>query len=202
MASFHFLFLVPRRIGWRNAGLVWAWSICWFVINDAIKSCVNTVWDVVAADTTGRAFYRNIFAFGWDKDDAPADEREERVLALRESLRKFAGSQKVHDEYHHVSGSMSLGVGPGMAFLSGGGDDDEDRLVTTQDVILASETLQNDPQLMRLLSHAVHTIAKLEERIEKLEGRSHRRKPTLQDDSVFRTSKAGAAAGSIVLSTR
>jgi len=146
------------------------------------------MWDVIEEDTTGKALYQNVFSFNWFRDFSGQD-KEERVADLRDSLRKFKQASIREDS--PLTKSMTLGyadVGAGLAFVAQDNMEDEDKLVTVQDIILASETLQHDPHLMRLLSQTLHTIAELQKRVEKLEGTDHQKHLTLEETRKVRKS--------------
>jgi len=101
-----------QGIGWRNAGLTWAWSIMWFVITDSAKALAVLIWDLVekGKEHTTENFYSNIFAIKWDRTRARKEQRDE-VERLRESLRglQFCGSI-ASGVSSSVAGQYSIGL--------------------------------------------------------------------------------------------
>jgi len=165
-----------QGIGWRNAGLVWAWALTFFVITDIEKYFVLRMWKIAERDDGGKSMFRNIFSTSWDRDYS-SEQKEEEVEHLRESLRKY-------DVSIGLSSDQSLratGFSIAMAALAQDTVDDDGRLVTGQDVLLASPTLQSDPHLMRIISQMAYTMAKMQARLDKLEGKQKgKRKLTLK----------------------
>jgi hypothetical protein len=59
-----------------------------------------------------------------------------------------------------------------MAAIAEEEDFDDANVITYEDALLAVDTLQNDPQLLRVISSMYHSIVTLQKRVEELEGKS------------------------------
>ena len=165
-----------QGIGWRNAGLVWAWALTFFVVADILKYFTLQMWKIAERDDGGKSMFRNIFSTTWDRDYASPEQKEEAMEHLRESLRNYDTSIELASPELHLGG-----LSVALASIAQDAIDDEDKLVTVQDVLLASSTLQSDPHLMRIVSQMAYMIAKMQTRLDQLEGKKKgKRKLTLR----------------------
>jgi hypothetical protein len=146
----------------------------WAVFADFMKVVVLQLWAISEREKEGKTFFRSIFT-GW-RSDYPEQDKEERMEHLRETLRKFEEPAEFMSEVDVSSRAFALGIAGGLASLAEEDLDNEDKLVTVQDILLSSESLQNDPQLLRIISQMVYTIAKLQDRLDATEGKKKKKK--------------------------
>ena len=175
-----------QGIGWKNAILVWAWALMWFVITELIKFIVLCLWDETEKDRDGQSFFRSILGLGWGRDYARQDQ-EELVEQLRESLRMYDTSSYLDNQLAPVTGSsrlgpssFSLGLSLGLASLTQDDHGSNNKVETMQDMLLSSETLQSDPHLMRMVSQLVFAMAKMQDRLDQIEGVERSKRLTLK----------------------
>ena len=171
-------------IGWRNAGLVWAWGIVWFVITDLVKTAVTAFVEKIEKDMIkGKAwvtFFQNTLTQEWDQDKAEA-RKKEAMQSLRDQLTRYDGaSSSRHTNSEVLYGSddnFSIAVAASLRRNSQSyAPDDEEfgefdtsiPLLTHQDELLAVQTLQDDEALLRVISDMAHTIQELQQQIDKL----------------------------------
>jgi hypothetical protein len=152
-----------QGIGWRNSALVWCWGLLWFVIIDLAKSGVLLLWKAVEEDKDGTAFFRNVMELGGE--DGPTSAQ--RIATLRQSLRKFDTKLPATPASSRI---LDQGLSAALAVIAQDDQDDSASLVTAQDFLLAAETLQNDPNLMRLVSRLFFDMAQMQARLDQLEG--------------------------------
>jgi hypothetical protein len=62
-----------------------------------------------------------------------------------------------------------------MAAIAEEEDFDDANVITYEDALLAVDTLQNDPQLLRVISSMYQSIVTLQKRVEELEGNKSKR---------------------------
>ena len=156
-------------LGFRNGALVWAWGIMWFVIIDHAKWATLSLFDMSKSQREGgvswRAFFTSVFELPWNKDQKDAERAKEQE-GLRQELQK-------HDAFGSADGfgsirSQAFSVGLAALSQDAGGHIET---VSHQDVLLSAETLQNDPQLLRVVSTMYYKMVQLEKRVAKLEGK-------------------------------
>ena len=158
-------------MGWKNAGLVWAWALVWFVITDLVKSAVIAFTNKIEKDqATGKpwvAFFQNTLTQEWDQEKASQRRKLERQ-SLRSHLAEYDESLR-SSSHAAVSDQYSIAFTSSLR-LSSIHEEDEDALVplTHQDELLAAQTLQDDEALLRIISTMAHTINTLQQQVEDL----------------------------------
>lgn len=163
-----------QGMGWKNAGLVWCWALLWFVVIDLAKFAVLTIWKALEKDHDGRTFFRNVLELGAMAQESPA-AKAARVTSMQKSLGQFddAASKELSLSASVRAGSLTSA----LALLAPPSDRtttdvDSGKMITPQEAILAAETLQNDPNLMRIVSHLCFEMAQMQERLNEMESRN------------------------------
>jgi hypothetical protein len=185
-------------MGWRNAGLVWAWCIVWFVFTDHAKAAVIALMDKAERDKakgrTWQMFYRSILEQQWDPASIEA-EKQHHMEELRGKLSTYDGSLRSNGSMRSsVSQAVSMGLAANLQSIR----EEEEALgplthqvrrifisttpcieivrgltsifpyITKQHELLAIESLQNDPALLRVISAMSHQIFELQHEVDEL----------------------------------
>ena len=166
-------------IGWRNGGLVWCWGILWFIIIDLAKFFVISICDILADEEkrggiSWTVFFKSVLELPWNKERNDAAKRTE-IDRLRDGLRSHIDADNV-SSIRSNGMSMSIPFSIGLASLAQelateGGTKDQ---ISFQDALLAVETLQNDPQLLRVIASMYYKVHQLEKRVQELEGKKEK----------------------------
>lgn len=163
-------------MGWRNGGLVWGWSVMWFVIIDLAKFFVITVFEVSKNEDEGgiswKAFFTNVLTLPWD-EESDQKTKNDILDARREELKKFDPKESIRSS---VRGSVSTSTrnahfSVGLATIAQDELDENKSMVSYQDQLLAVSTLQHDSQLMRLIAEMHYSITKLQKQVDELEAK-------------------------------
>ncbi|CAB9501796.1 Plasma membrane ATPase 2 (Fragment) [Seminavis robusta] len=158
-------------IGWRNAGLVWAWALLWFVITDLVKSFVVALFEKIEKDSShGKpwgAFFQNTLTQEWDQDRA-GEKKKLAIESLRGHLAEYdasAKSSRAGSDLFSIAVASSLQLQDQTAL-----EEEEEAMVplTHQDELLAVQTLQDDEALLRIISNMAHTINALQQQVDEL----------------------------------
>ena len=157
-------------IGWRNGGLVWAWGLMWFLIIDHLKFATLTVFEMSKSQKEGglswRVYFTNILELPWSKEDKDAERAREKE-GLRQELRKYDPVEGLNREGGSIrSQAFSVGLAALTQELAS-----EQQPISHQDILLSVETLQNDPQLLRVITSMYYNMVQLERRVAQLEGK-------------------------------
>ena len=162
-------------VGWRNAGLTWAWAIVWFAVTDLVKAgVVALVTKLEKARAKGKSwitFYQNVFGQYWNEENQEAEDHRHK-----ESLRKRLASYEVaSSDFLQRSSDFSSRRGADLFPIALAANlqqiqDEEGAEVplNRQDALMAVQTLQDDPALLRIISEMAHLIKDLQEEVYEL----------------------------------
>lgn len=155
-------------MGWRNGALVWAWGIMWFIIIDLTKFFVLTLFRVSEnRKESWKAFFTSILALPYDEDDAQS-KKEADLRMRRSDLQKYDPAESVRGR---ADSSVQFPISLGLASIAMADESREDQLLSYQDRLLAVESLQHDPNLLRLIAEMHFSIGQLQKRVDELEGK-------------------------------
>jgi hypothetical protein len=160
-----------QGLGWRNGALIWAWGFMWFVIVDLLKFFVGSLYEIVQEESWD-IFFTNMLSLDWNRSakarrKAAMDQLHGDLVSIAEdsniSIHSMTPSSK-----RHSGGKLTVA----LAAIAQEETFDDANVITYQDALLAVDTLQNDPQLLRVISTMYHSIVTLQKRVEELEGKS------------------------------
>ena len=164
-----------QGLGWRNGGLIWAWGLMWFVIVDLLKFATGSLYEMVQEDSW-EILFTNMLELDWNRSgkrarqQAAVDQLHDELVSIADSnisIRSTAASKR------ESMTKFSLG----LAAIAQEEDFDADaNVITYQDALLAVDTLQNDPQLLRVISSMYNSIVTLQKRVDELEGNNTKSK--------------------------
>ena len=169
-------------MGWKNAGLVWAWALMWFVVTDLIKSAVIAISNKIERDQSTtkpwKTFFQNTLTQEfWDQDKVAENKKLERQ-SLRSHLVEY--DQSLRSSHLDVSDQLSIAFTTMSSLhqLASLCEDETESLVplTHQDELLSVQTLQDDEALLRIISNMAHTITALQQQVEHLTARETKEK--------------------------
>jgi H+-transporting ATPase len=160
-----------QGLGWKNGALIWAWGLMWFVIVDLLKFGVGRLYEMVQEEQSWEIFFTNALLLDWNRS--------------AKSARKKANMDHLHEDLVSVADDANLSIRTttpaakrdsaifagvaGLAAIAQEEDFDDANVITYQDALLAVDTLQNDPQLLRVISSMYNSIVTLQKRVEELE---------------------------------
>lgn len=163
-------------IGFRNGALVWAWGIMWFVLIDHAKFATLAIFEMSKDSREGglswRVYFTNVLELPWNKE-ASELEKEREQHARREELKQFEPMESIRSSVLGAAPAQPFSVG--LAAIAQAAADDPSEALTHQDLLLSAETLQNDPQLLRVISTMHHNMIQLQKRVEELEGKKKKK---------------------------
>jgi hypothetical protein len=155
---------------WRNAGLTWAWAIMWFVITDLCKTGVVALVKKMERDkakgkTLWMNLYRNVMEQDWDEDKSDQEKKLQRE-ELRQFLTTFEGHESLRSSISMGSTFLPMALAANLQQVH----EEEEAIVplSHQHELLAIQTLQDDPALLRIISGMAHHIAELQKQVEEL----------------------------------
>lgn len=158
-------------MGWRNGALVWAWGILWFIIIDLTKFFVLTLFGVSKnrkeEGVSWKAFFTSILALPYDEDEAQSKKVAD-LRMRRSDLQKYDPAESVRGR---ADSSVQFPISLGLASIAMSNESGEDQLLSYQDRLLAVESLQHDPNLLRLIAEMHFSIGQLQKRVDELEGK-------------------------------
>jgi hypothetical protein len=160
-----------QGLGWRNGALIWAWGLMWFVIVDLLKFGVGSLFEMVQEESW-EVFFTNMLLLDWNRTGKGA-RRQATMDQLHEDLVSVADSNiSIRTSMAHSKRDSMTKFSVGLAAIAQEEDFDDANVITYEDALLAVDTLQNDPQLLRVISSMYHSIVTLQKRVEELEGKS------------------------------
>jgi hypothetical protein len=124
-------------IGWRNAGLIWAWAIVWFIIIDMCKYVTLSLFDLIQTERKNglsyQLFFTNVFALHWDRDRAKKEEEAELRNRRANIMELVKGSSILGEVPSNALSSFSSNFGIGLAAITQElGEGQADNVVTFQ----------------------------------------------------------------------
>ena len=159
-----------QGIGWRNAGLTWAWALLWFIATDSVKAVVVAVLNKIekrrAKGKTWMSFYRNVLTQSWDSEESER-ERKLHTESLRNRLPSYdvdVSSLRSDSISRRSTFPLALAANLQQALE----DEDAGIPLTHQHELLGVQTLQDDPALLRVISEMSHIITELRQQVDDL----------------------------------
>jgi H+-transporting ATPase len=163
-----------QGLGWRNGALIWAWGLMWFIIVDLLKFGVGSLYEMVQEESW-EVFFTNMLLLDWNRS-AKGARRQATMDQLHDDLVSIADSNiSIRSVGHSMKRDSMSKFSVGLAAIAQEEDFDDANVITYEDALLAVDTLQNDPQLLRVISSMYHSIVTLQKRVEELEGNKSKR---------------------------
>ena len=163
-----------RWVWIRNAGIgVARWSLDLGVGTHVVRHCGSSqIRYRFVQEDSWEIVFTNMLELDWNRT-GKSTRRQAAVDQLHEELVSIADSNiSIRSTAASKRDSMTK-FSLGLAAIAQEEDFDDANAITYQDALLAVDTLQNDPQLLRVISSMYNSIVTLQKRVDELEGNSN-----------------------------